>query len=245
MTEMDLSKVVWTPTTYQAFLATMRAMGDETLQAHMARLVPTTYPIWGLTMAQLKQLGQEIGRGDPAGFLAVADATSYEAVIVQGFVISRMKLDCAAFTQRCDAYLALADCWSMCDLVVHCRQVLKFKPAFLPVINRYLKSDNPWLQRTGLVFLLKFYLAPAEVTQTLTLATNVTSTDYYVQMGQAWLLKAAFPQNQAAVYRVLRERLPLAVVQKTVTKLKGLRHTTSAEKTELIAILTARRQAEG
>lgn len=241
---MDLATTIWTTETYQTFLTELEQAGDATLREHMARLVPTDYPIWGLKMPQLRALGTTISRGDPVGFLRVAGAESYEAVIVQGFVLSRMKIGCAAFTRYCDTYLTRVDCWAMCDLVVHCQQVPKFKPAFLPTIQRYLQATNPWIQRTGLVFLLKFYLTPADTAQTLQLAASVDSDDYYVQMGQAWLLKAAFPENQAAVYQLLRAVLPLPVVQKTVAKIKGLRHTSLTEQAELQAILAERRLAQ-
>ncbi|MGX6427833.1 DNA alkylation repair protein [Levilactobacillus yonginensis] len=238
---MELTTTVWTAATYQEFLQDLRDLGDDHFRDRSAKIVATERPLLGIPMKTLRSLGVAISQGMPHDFLAVAGTEYYEAVIIQGYVLSRLPLDVAYFTKLCDAYISKAENWSVCDMVIHFNQVKAFRAEFLTVIQRYLQSDNPWFQRTGLVFLLKFYLTPEFTEVALQLAVSVVSTNYYVQMGQAWLLAAAFPNQQATIYHLLRTEFSLPVVQRTVQKIKSLRHTTTNEKASLTALLAEKR----
>lgn len=239
---MDLTTTQWTPENYTEFLTFLESKRNDKAQAREAKIVRTNYPLLGISMAELKVWGTAISQGDPMGFLAVAGTEVYEMILVRAIVISRLRFNLADFIAICDRYFATADCWAICDMAIHFKQVKRYPAEFLTTIARYLKSDHPWFQRSGLVFLLKFYLTPEFRDQAFTLALSVTSDDNYVQLGQAWFLAAAFKDDPNRVYQVL-ETMPVPLVQRTVQKIKSLRRTTPEQKWTLTEIL-ARRRAE-
>lgn len=234
---LDLKNLVWSKTDYQKFLVELDSLSDEKYRARAQKIVPTTYDLLGISMGQLKEIGKEISQGNPQEFLKVVGSENYEVIIVEGFVISNLKLSLLEFETYCDAYLAKANAWSICDMVVHFKQVKKFLPEFLAKVKEYLQSDNFWLQRTGLVFLLKFYNINEYRAEMLRLASAINSEEYYVQMAQAWLFSTAFPYDQEKIYQIISEDSKSKVAKLTVRRIKSLRHTTEAEKDKLTSLL--------
>ncbi|KRO04094.1 hypothetical protein IV54_GL001612 [Levilactobacillus paucivorans] len=239
---MDLTATQWTPASYTEFLTFLESKRNEKAQARATKIVRTNYPLLGISMADLKAWGTAISKGDPMGFLAVAGTEVYEVILVRAYVISRLRLNLPDFVAACDRYFATADCWAICDMAIHFKQVKRYPAEFLATIDRYLQSGQPWLQRSGLVFLLKFYLTPDFRDQAFTRVLSVTSDDYYVQLGQAWFLATAFKDDPDRIYQIL-ETLPVPLVQRTVQKIKSLSRTTPDQKRVLTGIL-ARRRAE-
>ncbi|WP_235805375.1 DNA alkylation repair protein, partial [Companilactobacillus nantensis] len=233
---LDLKNTTWSQSDYQNFLNELDNMGDEKYRTRAEKIVPTSYNLLGISMGTLKTIGKEISQGNPQSFLQIVGSENYEVVIIEGFVISNLKLSLADFETYCDAYLRKANAWSICDMVVHFKIVKQYLPEFLIKIKEYLRSDNFWLQRTGLVFLLKFYNTDEYRDEILQLATEINSDEYYVQMAQAWLFSAVFPYDQEKIYQIITENYQSKVSKLTVRRIKSLRHTTEVEKTKLTSL---------
>ena len=67
---------------------------------------------------------------------------------------------------------------------------------FFEHIKRYLASENPWAVRVGLILMLNYYLTPAYLPAVLERTDAVQSEQYYVRMGQAWLLATAWAKDR-------------------------------------------------
>lgn len=234
---LNLKELIWSPADYQKFLVELESLSDEKYRIRAEKIVPTEYDLLGISMGELKAIGKEISQGNPQDFLRIVGAENYEVVIIQGFVISNLKLSLSDFEEACDDYLEKANAWSICDMVVHFKQVKNFLPEFLDKVKSYLQSDNFWLQRTGLVFLLKFYNTDEYRDETLRLASSINSDDYYVQMAQAWLFSAVFPYAQKKIYEIISNNPKSKVSKLTVRRIKSLRHTTDEEKNKLNSLL--------
>jgi len=239
---LNLKGLTWSQTDYQKFLLELEGMSDKKYRARAEKIVLTGYDILGIAMSDLKKIGKEISQGDPVNFLKIVGTENYEVVIIQAYVLSNMKLSLEDFTSYCDAYLAKSNSWATCDMVIHFKQVLKFRQEFLTTIKQYLQSDNPWLQRSGLVFLLKFYNTAEYTDEILQLAQNIDSDNYYVQMGQAWLYAVVFPHDQEKVYSIISADSESKTAKLTVRKIKSLRHTTDDEKEQLSLLVSKKAQ---
>lgn len=234
---MDLKKLSWSNDDYQKFLMELESLSDQKYRERAVKIVPTAYNVLGISMGELKKIGKEISQGSPDAFMEMAGIENYEVVIIQGFVLSNLKLSLLAFEDYCDAYLGKSNSWATCDMVVHFKQVQKFLPEFMTKIKEYLNSDNPWLQRSGLVFLLKFYNTAEYRNEMLDLTTNISSDDYYVQMAQTWLYAEVFPKDQDKIYQIIKHEPKSKVSKLTVRRIKSLRHTTDEEKDVLASLL--------
>jgi len=234
---LDLKDISWSNDDYQKFLMELESLSDSKYRERAVKIVPTAYNLLGISMGELKKSGKEISHGNPKAFLKIVGTENYEVVIIQGFVLSNLKLSLSEFENYCDGYLAKSNSWATCDMVVHFKQVQKFLPEFLVKIKEYLNSDNPWLQRSGLVFLLKFYNTNEYRNEIVKLTTEIVSEDYYVQMAQAWLLAVVFPYDQDKIYQIIKDDPQNKVAKLTVRRIKSLRHTTDEEKEILTSLL--------
>jgi len=233
---MNLKESHWLKADYDKFIEELISMKDEESLPRAEKIIPTKYRMLGIKMNLLRSMANEIGRGDPESFLNIVGTEFYEAIIIQGYVIGNLKSDYEVFLKYCDEYLSKSDCWAICDMVIHFKLVQKYPEKFLEHIKQYLNSDNPWLQRSGLVFLLKFYVKTDYYSDCLKLSTNIHSESYYVKLAQAWLYSVAFPNHQDDIYSIISDA-DLKLTQLTVRKIKSLRHTTNNEKEILTSLM--------
>ncbi|KRK78678.1 DNA alkylation repair protein [Companilactobacillus nodensis] len=234
---LNLKELNWSKSDYEKFLTELESMSDPKYRERAVKIIVTAYPVIGISMSELRAIGKEISQGNPKEFLSIVGTENYEVVIIQAYVISNMKLTLTEFTSYCDEYLSKSNSWATCDMVIHFKQVLKYRDEFLNTIKSYLNSDNPWLQRSGLVFLLKFYNTAGYTDEILELATSIKSDEYYVQMGQAWLYAVIFPHDQERIYQIIAKEPQSKLAKLTVRKIKSLRHTNDDEKECLTAII--------
>lgn len=232
---MELENINWSKDTYQEFLQYLNSLGNENKKIRSEKIIPTKYEILGITMGDLDQISKKICRGNPLEFLKIADDSNYETIIIQGYVISHLKLTPDEFENYCYKYISKADCWSICDMVIHFKQILNFHSQFFITIKNYLKSDNPWFQRTGLVFLLKFYIKTDFYSDSLNLATKINSNHKYVELGQAWLYSVAFQTHPSDIYQVISNSNP-HLAKLTISKIKSSSKTSPEEKLKLTKI---------
>lgn len=111
----------------------------------------------------------------------------YEEDIITAKLLGFIKYDYKAFTQAVDRFLVRVNNWSVCDtLCAGLKRIRLFKKDFFSHIDLYLKSDNPWIVRVGLVLMLDHYLDDEYVDEVLKRVSEVNDTFYYIEMAQAW-----------------------------------------------------------
>jgi 3-methyladenine DNA glycosylase AlkD len=81
----------------------------------------------------------------------------------------------------------------------------KNQEALFEHASGYLKEENPWVVRVGLVIMLNHYLKEPYLQEVLWRTNEVHSDFYYVQMAQAWLLATAWAKNPQMVREYLKE----------------------------------------
>ena len=93
---------------------------------------------------------------------------------------------------RVDDFVPWIDNWAVNDTFCSTFKIIKnFYGEFFEHIETYLKSENPWAVRVGLVLMMNYYLTDEYIDRVLERAGNVRSDEYYVQMGKAWLIATA------------------------------------------------------
>ena len=91
----------------------------------------------------------------------------------------------------------------------------------MPVIEGYLKSENPWICRVGIVLLKTYYVKEENVLQILKLAETYKHEHYYVHMAQAWLIAECYTKFPELTYSYLEKSSFCAeVLNKAVQKIK-------------------------
>lgn len=139
----------------------------------------------GIRMPELKKIALKISKNDYIGFIKYNKHIYYEETILHGLVISNLNYDIAI--DLFDNYINYIDNWASCDSIISNFKKWNLTKGFIK-INEYLKNDNPWINRVGIVLLLTYYINEEYIDKILEISNNVKSNDYYVKMANAWLI---------------------------------------------------------
>lgn len=170
-------------------------LADPTYRTFHRSLVPGLENFYGVRTPALKQVAKALLKTDPMGFLEECPADSYEEKMLRAMVIGGVKTDRETLLRWIEEFIPLVDNWAVCDgFCTYVKGVKKDLDGFFPAIRRMVQADaasEPYRVRVGLVFLLKYYLVPAYLEESLRLCDQVVSEHYYVNMAQAWLVATA------------------------------------------------------
>ena len=189
----------WTKEKYEIFRKELFAQAEETYREFNAKLLCSDLPVIGLRVPFLRKKAKEIAKKDGVGFLQVCGKDTYEERLLYGLVTAALPVSYEEFLPYCDFYTEhLAENWAHCD--IFCSSVKKiikgYEHDFFEHIEAYLKSENPWAVRMGLVMMLSNYLTEEYMAEVLKRTDSVFSEHYYIRMAQAWLLATAWAKDR-------------------------------------------------
>lgn len=189
----------WTEEKYQIFRQELFSQAEEEYKNFNAKLLCSELPVIGLRVPFLRKTAKEIAKKDGIGFLQVCGRGTYEERLLYGLVAAALPVSYEDFLPYCDYYTEeLVENWAHCD--IFCSSVKKItkghERAFFDYIAKYLQSENPWAVRVGLILMLSNYLTEEYLAEVLERTDAIHSEDYYVRMGQAWLLATAWAKDR-------------------------------------------------
>ena len=122
------------------------------------------------------------------------DEEYYEEVLLKGFIIGNYKdLSYDELIKYIDNHLAKITDWCMCDtFVASLKIVKKYQDKLWDYINKKLKSKKEFYIRFALVMILNYYINDKYKDKIYEIIKSVKNTEYYVKMGNAWLLSYMF-----------------------------------------------------
>ena len=178
---------------YNDIINYLKSISDEKYKKfHSGIVKDTNSEILGVRLPELRKIAKEILKGDYEGFLENSGKTYYEEVMLRGLVTASVKGDFEDVKKRVDDFVPWIDNWAVNDTFCSTFKIIKnFYGEFFGHIETYLKSENPWAVRVGLVLMMNYYLTDEYIDRVLERAENIRSDEYYVQMGKAWLLATA------------------------------------------------------
>ena len=94
------------------------------------------------------------------------------------------------FLDKLETFLPFIDNWATCDMFSP--KIFKKEPALIyEKVKQWLKSDETFIVRFGIVTLLQFYLDELFQEEMLSLVSNVKREEYYIKMAVAWYFSIA------------------------------------------------------
>lgn len=212
----------WTVEDYLELRRKLIEQQDEKYRLFHEKLLRSSLPVIGIRTPILRQTAKEVAKKADFHFFETCHMDTYEERLLYGLVAAQLPMGFKEFLGYCDTYsYEFVENWAHCDIFCASlkRIVSKNEEALFEHAKGYLRAENPWVVRVGLIILLDYYLKEPYLTQVLQLTDQVSSDFYYVQMGQAWLLATAWAKNPEVVRRYLAESsLPYGVKVKFVQK---------------------------
>ncbi len=149
--------------------------------------------LYGVRLPKLRQLAKEVAKTDGMEYLKCTDFETenvyMEEIMLYGMVIGHRKEKLEELFPYIRKYVSWIDNWSLCDsFCCGLKQTKKQMREMWEFLQPYLKSEEEFEIRFGVVMLMDYYVRPEYIDEILKIADSIRHQGYYVKMGIAWLL---------------------------------------------------------
>ena len=191
----------------EELLAELYRMRDEDYRAFQSRLIPTLDPerMLGVRTPALRADAKRLaGREDLDSFLSALPHGYFEENQLHAFLISGIR-EYAACLGEVDRFLPCVDNWATCDQLSP-GVFRKHRPELLEHIPLWLRSEETYTLRFGLGMLMQHFLDEDFSPACAELAAGVRSSEYYVNMMQAWYFATALAKQYDQILPYIENR---------------------------------------
>ncbi len=193
MKGMEWKRAHWGVGDYRELVGFLRGQRDEKYAKFNKGLIPGEFEMIGVRMPVLRKLGKEIARGNWREYLGCEkDWRCHEEVMLEGLVISELKVDYEEAVGLMWDFSGKAFNWAITDCFVNDRFLRRYVERFWEEeVDRYLGAGDVWRVRIGLLVLQTYYLREDYIERVLEKVLRIKSGEYYVEMMMAWLIATA------------------------------------------------------
>ena len=218
---MDLKNITWNEDSYQEFINYLKSISEKQFKEFSEKITFTKYEMLGIRLPKLRDIAKSISKGDYKSFLKVCKTTYYEEVMIKLLVIANIK-DVNELMFYFDEAINLIDNWALCDTFCNSLKIVeKNKEYFLTKIDELIKSNKTYHIRVGLILLLCFYVKEEYLELILKYLDNIKSDEYYVNMGEAWLICEIFIKYESVGLKFLEyNKLNKFTINKSISKIR-------------------------
>ena len=178
---------------YEDFINELYSLQDLKYKEFNSKIVGKDNVI-GVRTPELKRIAKIIARGDYKSFIENNKHEYFEETLVHGLVLGYLKLEFDELKYYIDSFIPLIDNWAVCDMTVANLKIFKrnkIKDVCFNEIGKYIKNDNPWINRFGYILLLDYFIEEEYISEIFKLCDNYKD-HYYVKMGIAWLISVCY-----------------------------------------------------
>lgn len=196
---------------------------DKKYKAFQAKLNPVNdaNTIIGVRVPKLRALAKEIYSNgkeyDLEKFMESLPHKYFEENFIHSFVIENIK-DYDECIDRFRRFLPYIDNWAVCD-TCHPKTFRKNAEKVLSLAYEWIKSSETYTVRYGIDVFMTYFLDGAFKKEYLDIVAGVRSSEYYVNMMQAWYFATALAKQWDDSVKIIEERkLSPWVHNKTIQK---------------------------
>ena len=172
-------------------------------------LHPGIENVLGIRIPALRRLGAQIAKDDWESYLQTADTYYMEERMLQGMVISNLKMkDTQAYLSLVARFIAIINSWSVCDTFDFYgkqRFVDKNKKRVWLFLEDRMKSDKEYEIRFGVVMAMAHYIDEEYIDNVLQWMDRISHEGYYVKMAVAWALSVCYVKFPQKTMNYLKE----------------------------------------
>lgn len=172
-------------------------------------LHPGIENVLGIRIPALRRLGTQIAKDDWESYLQTADTYYMEERMLQGMVISNLKMkDTEAYLSLVARFIAIINSWSVCDTFDFYgkqRFVDKNKKRVWLFLEDRMKSDKEYEIRFGVVMAMAHYIDEEYIDNVLQWMDRISHEGYYVKMAVAWALSVCYVKFPQKTMNYLKE----------------------------------------
>ena len=213
--------------------AASSASGDKSQYADFSKaLNPTSLPMLGVRLPELRKLAKKIAKDDYKSFLGQNPMDSFEMETLQAMVIGYVKDDLSSILSCAADFIPKIHDWSVNDSFCQTFKICE-KPQNQKIcwdfFMKYAQSHREFEVRVVAVMLMSHYLNDDYIDDVIQVLNNVYTGDtaektdfYYAKMGVAWAvatISAKFPEKCLAYMQSPQNRLDTWTYNKAIQKM--------------------------
>ena len=168
-------------------------LAEDKYKAFQHNLIPNVTNVLGVRVPELRKIAKDICKEDWRTFLQNEDKTSFEEIMLEGFVIGYAKTDIEETLKYVEKFVPKIDNWAVCDSSV---TGFKFSEKNMirvyEFIKPYLESEKEFEVRFAVIMLLSFYIREEYIDEVLAIMGRISNKAYYVQMAVAWTVSVCY-----------------------------------------------------
>lgn len=174
--------------------------------------------IIGIRVPVLRRFVKDLSEAEKEDFLQQLPHNYYEENNLHGLIIMESK-DYGSCIGELERFLPYIDNWATCDML-RPKILSKHLPELLEKIYQWLASEDTYIVRLAIGFLMSFYLDDgAYQREYLAKVAEVSSKEYYVRMMVAWYFATALAkQYQDALPYMQKGRMEEWTRRKAIQK---------------------------
>lgn len=180
------------------------SMVEPEYQKFSAALIPNITNVLGVRLPALRKIAKQLASGDWRTYLETAEDEYFEEVMLQAMVIGHVQADLDELLKAIETFVPKIDNWSVCDSFCAGLKYTKVhSESMWAFLQPYLRSDQEYEIRFGVVMLLNFYLNERYIDQVLSALDQIRHEAYYVKMAVAWAISMAYVKQPEVTMRYL------------------------------------------
>ncbi len=177
---------------------------DEKYRLFSGRLVNSRYPLFGVRIPLLRKKAKMLVRQADMEALAFLNDESFEAVMLQGFVIGYSQKELSAKKEAIYNYLCKCDNWSLVDsFAATIKPQGVQKELLYGWIKEYRCDEHEYVRRFCLVEALECYLDDEHVDDLLAYSASLKDETTANKKANGWLLATAYINYEEKVLQLL------------------------------------------
>lgn len=205
----ELKEIKWDEENLKTFNHLLQELGEEDYAVFNRRIIPDMGDAYGIRVPILRKISNNVGKSKDimVFYNYLRDKEVYEEKLLQGMIIPKLNYEnTEEILKTIDEYILRINNWALCDsLVSTLRQIVnKNRELFFDKIKEYVKSDNPWEIRFGLILLNNYYSTNEYLDFIFDTVSSIKSQHYYVKMGIAWLISTCYISNKESVTEFIK-----------------------------------------
>ena len=187
----------------------LQANSEEEYRLFTGRLVESRYPLLGVRLPLLRQQAKELLKQYEEEALNRLDDSSFEMIMLQGFVIAGLKKPLTEKRELLYRHLLKCDNWSLIDsLATSFKGRGRQSEEMYDFISSLKEDEHPYVRRFVLVMMQK-YLDDDHIADIMDYCRQLGNDEYCVEMATGSLSETAYRYARGKIndsYRITEEK---------------------------------------
>lgn len=184
----------------------------------------------------MRIIAKQIAEENYESFLEPKKYKYYEEIFIRGIVISYIK-DKNKLIDYMNDFVKLIDNWAICDSFCNSLKIIKNDlDYFWSTILKYIKSNEEFVVRVGLILILNYYINDSYIDEILNILNNIKTDKYYINMAIAWnICEIYIKQKEKCLIFLKNNNLNKFTQNKAISKIRDSYRISKEEKEFLIS----------